>query len=106
MLLKLLNHNLDKCLVTLDFSRRTHPSSLAASVCELQHLVFHQVCTQFFLLYWYKSTDTDATLSAPDQSIASQRRHRVDNLLTGTRFTCFTSTKVQIPTPEELDKLS
>ena len=47
MLLKLLNHNLDKCLVTLDFSRRTCPSSLAASVCELQHLVFHQVCTRF-----------------------------------------------------------
>ena len=42
MLLKLLNQNLDKCLVTIDFSRRTCSSSFAASVCELQHLLFHQ----------------------------------------------------------------
>ncbi len=61
----------------------------------------HSIC----LLYWYKSTDTDATLAATDQSIAAQRRHRVDNLLTGARFTCFTSTQVRILTPEELDKL-
>ena len=42
MLLKLLNHPLSKCLVLVDFSRRSCPSSLAASVCELQHLIFHQ----------------------------------------------------------------
>jgi len=42
MLLKLLNHNLSKCLVLVDFSRRACPCSFAASVCEMQHLIFHQ----------------------------------------------------------------
>ena len=43
MLLRLLNQNFDKCLVAIDFSRRSScPSSFAASVCELQHLFFHQ----------------------------------------------------------------
>merc|ERR1719253_1626452 len=42
LLLKLLNKSLDACLVAIDFSRRTCPSALAASVCELQHLIFHQ----------------------------------------------------------------
>ena len=43
LLLKMLNQHIDACLVLVDFSRRACAASFSASVCVLQHLIFHQV---------------------------------------------------------------
>jgi hypothetical protein len=55
-----------------------------------------------YLLYWYKSTNTDAAAR-----ITELRRELKGNLLPGTQLTCCTSTKVQIltqrlPPPEAI----
>jgi hypothetical protein len=49
-----------------------------------------------YLLYWYKSTNTDAA--------ARRRLPRTFNC-GGTQFTCFTGTKVQILTQQALQAL-
>ncbi len=64
--------------------------------------------TQIYLLYWYKSANTDAAACTQDLEVA----WTIDNVewsdfvKPGTHLTCFTSTitstKVQILTPEEL----
>jgi hypothetical protein len=46
-----------------------------------------------YLLYWYKSTNIDATRRERERSIGAQLRGRVR-----AQFTCFTGTKVQILT--------
>ena len=49
-----------------------------------------------YLLYWYKSANTDAAGREVCAGVT------VEEVPIGTQFTCFTSTEVQILTPEVL----
>ena len=60
-----------------------------------------------YLLYWHKSTTTDAEGAGRLQGLRSGEVPRASRsiLCRCTQFTCFTSTKVQILTPEELRRV-
>ncbi len=67
------------------------------------HAAIEQVLSLLYSLYWYKSADTGAAIAQgcvclPDSAHAPARAWRRRRR----QFTCFTSTKVQILTPEEL----
>ena len=64
-----------------------------------QFTPYNRFYLSIYLLYWYRSTNTDARLT-PCNSIINGENYRleVDGFLC-TQFTCFTSTKVQILTP-------
>jgi hypothetical protein len=87
VLLRLLNQNFDKCLVAIDFTRRSCPSSFAASVCELQHLFFHQtkVSLHNAVIEWTTCAQPRAGASALSLLTSEVlvhrpgRRARVDN---------------------------
>jgi hypothetical protein len=61
----------------------------------------------FYLLYWYKSTNTDAEGDGRLQGLRSGEVPRAIRSIRCrcTQFTCFTSTKVQILTPVELRRV-
>jgi hypothetical protein len=62
----------------------------------------HEVYLLYWL-YWYTSTNTDAAQTVLQQAAAGAGVPReADGAGLTTHFTCFTSTKVQILTPEEL----
>ena len=72
-----------------------------------------RVCQILYLRYWYNSTDTDADAAHPQRQRRACMCHisRASACMPNTtatrysvytQFTCFTSTKVQILTPEAL----
>jgi hypothetical protein len=67
-------------------------------------------CSVLSSYYWYKSTKTDAEVAAKSRDVVCMVFFVLSWLfwmllvwttITGTQFTCFTSTKVQILTPVE-----
>ncbi len=79
-------------------AKRDHarpPPPLLAMLAQIHDLKRYSVC----LLYWYKSTNTDADSRSPKKKSAPTPPppgRRVKDL--GTQFACFTGTKVQILT--------
>jgi hypothetical protein len=55
-----------------------------------------------YLLYWYKSANTDAALLASLSAYAGARGLRLHSLLRGTQFACFTGTTIEILTQKAL----
>jgi hypothetical protein len=55
-----------------------------------------------YLLYWYKSANTDAEGAAIDERIRASELASTNSKLQGTQLTCCTAASVQILTPQEL----